>query len=372
MARTNVVLITAALLGAFGSGLLLGRSIDRGQSELQDSAGNSLVAPEARRPSAAADHPFQEVRAASAPRPEAETVEGFGYQRLVLESDGDVPRACLQFSEPLDASGEVNYVDYVRVSPDLKPAISITNVSMCLTGLQFNTEYTVRLREGLPSGAGEELARSEEVVVAFGDKPAYVGFAGDGVVLPRMEADGLGLETVNVDKLNVKIYRVSNRALARKRIIAGGAAGEDDYYYVYGEEDGEDVGVKVFDDDIAVDAIRNDLVTTVFPLGAALPELAAGAYFIRVKDASPGADERRTAQAWRWVVFTDLALSAYSSSEGVDVVVRSIATARPRAGWNCSSLRKTTTSSPGPSPPPMDWRASTRRRSAAIIRKRPK
>ena len=45
MTRINSAVLIGAVLGAFALGLLLGRSVDRGDGELRDSAGNSLVAP---------------------------------------------------------------------------------------------------------------------------------------------------------------------------------------------------------------------------------------------------------------------------------------------------------------------------------------
>ena len=193
-------------------------------------------------------------------------------------------------------------------------------------------------RPGLPSGGDDQLERGERVALAFGDKPAFIGFAGDGVILPRLEADGLGIETVNVDKVEITVLRVSDRSLARKQIVKGEALTERDYYYVYGAEDGEDVGAPVFKGEIDIDAETNQTETTVFALGAALKDLRPGAYFVRARDISPGADENRTAQAWRWIMFTDMALTTYSSSEGVDVFARSIATARPLGGVELSLI----------------------------------
>ncbi|MHA7873752.1 MAG: MG2 domain-containing protein, partial [Hyphococcus sp.] len=195
-----------------------------------------------------------------------------------------------------------------------------------------------RLRQGLPSADGDVLARGEEVAVAFGDKPAYVGFAGDGVILPRLEADGLGVETVNVEKIEISVYRVSDRSLARKQIVAGGVSGPDEYSYIWNGEDGQDVGAPVWTGAFETAAARNEVETTVFALGAALDELKPGAYFIRARDVSPGADERRTAEAWRWVLFTDMALTTYSGSDGVDVFVRSISSARPLNGVELSLI----------------------------------
>ena len=98
----------------------------------------------------------------------------------------------------------------------------------------------------------------------------------------------------------------------------------------------EDVGVEVWRGEIETPGERNETNTTVFALGAALDRLEPGAYFIRLRDVSPGADKRRMAQAWRWIMFTDMALTTYSGADGVDVFVRSIATARPVAGVELS------------------------------------
>ncbi|MBB5518597.1 alpha-2-macroglobulin family protein [Amphiplicatus metriothermophilus] len=333
MKRSKAALVFAGLLAAFAVGLLAGRYVIPSEGEAP-SAPLGLTAPAARDEAAGppSRYGFQAPRAADARRAGPAVVEGFQFLRLALDTSRETPRACFQFSEKLDDSGETDYADYVRLTPGARPAVSVDGQSLCLSGLAFDTDYRATLRAGLPSASGARLERATEVAVAFGDKPAYVGFAGDGVVLPRLEADGLGLETVNVEKVEIVIRRVSDRSLARKQIVRGEAVPEDEYSHVYEGESGEDVGVVVYEGALDIEAERNRTVTTVFPLGAALKELKPGAYFIRAKDVSPGADRYRAAQAWRWVMFTDIALTAYSSEEGIDVFARSLTTARPLAG----------------------------------------
>jgi len=326
MDRKLMVLGAGALLATFGIGVFTGQAIDRGLPGARSADRSGVYT------TAAEDHPFQDVRPESAARAEAAKAKTFTFDRLILETSGDEPRACLQFTRELEVSGTVNYADFVRLTPDAKPAVTVAGSSLCLAGLDFNKEYKARVRAGAPAKSGERLQRPVDVTIAFGDKPAYVGFVGDGVILPRLEADGLGLETVNVSKLNISVYRVSDRSLARKSIGRGESSAEDEYFYIYDEESGEDVGVKIFDKDVSVKKTDNEAVTTVFPLGAALPNLAPGAYYVKLKDASPGADKYRASQAYRWVLFTDIAMTTYSSGEGVDVFARSIATGKPLGG----------------------------------------
>ncbi len=341
MARTNSFTTIAGLLAAFAAGLLAGRAIPTAERAASGpgTGDQALIAPQTRDAEANGQRRrFQTVRDEKAPRPTEPDPERFRFDRLVIDTKSPSPRACLQFSRDLDASGETNYADYVSLSPAVKPAIEVAGAELCLTGLEYDADYVVELRPGLPAEGSERLARGDRVAVAFGDKPAYVGFAGEGVILPRLESDGLGIETVNVETIAIEILRVSDRSLARKEIVEGGALGENNYYYVYGDEDGSDVGAPVYEGEIDVAGEPNEATTTVFPLGAALPDLKPGAYFIRARDASPGADEYRSAQAWRWVIFTDIALTTFSSDSGVDIFARSIETARPLSGIELSLI----------------------------------
>ncbi len=336
IARRQGVLIAGGLMAAFAVGLLLGRTIAPNSGSRGDPNSQQVIAGENR--GGSTRRPFQQRRGDNADRPEVVESKDFAYRRLRLDMGGDAPKACLQFNRDLNDSGDVNYADFVRVTPADGSALEVDGTSLCLSGLEFDKDYRVRLRAGLPSGKGERLERAEDIVVAFGDKPAYAGFAGDGVILPRLEADGVGIETVNVEKVEISVYRVSDRSLARKNIVSGEASGEDSYSYVWDQEDGQDVGVPVWKGEIATPGDRNETTTTVFALGAALGDLKPGAYFVRLKDVSPGADEYRSAQAWRWILFTDMALTSYTGGDGMDIFVRSISTARAMGGVELSLI----------------------------------
>ncbi len=347
-AALTVLGLLAALSIGFGGGVLVDRMLLAGGSERpgQDPVQPMIAgAPVEDRSDQADQYPFQQVRAENAPRAATQTPEpeGFAYRRLVLDTGDLEPRACLQFSRDLTTDGSVNYGDYIRLTPSVRPAISVNGQSLCLGGLGFDTEYSAELRAGLPAASGETLERSETVTIAFGDKPAYVGFAGTGVILPRREADGFGIETVNVEAVNVEIFRVSDRALFQKSVTAGEAGGESDYFYVYGNEDGSRSGEKVFDTTLAIKSGTNETKTTVFPLGSVLTELSAGAYYVTLTDASSGTDDgqRRKAQAYRWISYTDLALTSYRGGHGLDVFVRSLKTAQPVSGTDIVLIART-------------------------------
>ena len=143
----------------------------------------------------------------------------FVYFRYAPDTSGNQPRACLVFSQPLDP--ETDYSPYIEMRPAVRPAYSVEGRELCLEGLDFARSYTATILEGLPAEDGREIGREEDVQISFEDRPAYVGFKGSGVILPREDADGLAIETVNVDRVEVTVYRVNDRALAFKRITEG-------------------------------------------------------------------------------------------------------------------------------------------------------
>jgi uncharacterized protein YfaS (alpha-2-macroglobulin family) len=325
MTKVSGLVATALVIAAFGGGYLSAKGLD-------------LIGhkPSAHDPGALGWNLFGKPRDANAPRRGVPKPEGFAVWRTRIDTSQAEPMACVELTRPLDPSK--SYADYVLVSPDLghAPAVSAKGSELCVGGVGFS-DRRLTLLKGLPSKGGETLAANADVDFVFGEKPPYVGFAGEGVILPREDSDGIGIETVNVDKLHVEVWRVVDRNLVRKSLSAPDPTAEGEYSYEYGEDAAGDEGRLVWKGEVDVKSQGEGVrTTTVFPLGAVLKEMKAGGYLIKARDVSGGrsvkadedGDSTPPAQARRWVMFTDMALSAYDGSESLDVVVRSLKTAR--------------------------------------------
>lgn len=332
--RANKVLALGAavvLLTGFGGGFLIAKITDGQPSRpTVDARGNPVQA-------GMFDgwrSMFGRPRAANAPRPAPKKPAGFAVWRQRIDTTGANPKACIEFTRPLDPSKP--YSDYILVSPDpgSAPAATVKGSELCLTGLGFY-DRRVTVLKGLPARGGELLRANADVDFVFGEKPPYVGFAGDGVILPRQDSDGVGIETVNVAKISVEVWRVPDRNLVRKSISAPDPTAEDEYSGDWGEDSPDEDGRVVWKGDVNVRGQAGQRTTTVFPLGAVLKEMRPGAYVIKVRDASGGRDltedndSNQPAQARRWILFTDMALVSYTGADGLDVTVRSLRSAKP-------------------------------------------
>ncbi len=255
----------------------------------------------------------------------------FAYLRYRIDVSEAEPKACFVFSAALQS--ETDYAPFVDFRPAFRPALAVSGRELCVGGLDFGTSRTAVVKSGLPAEDGRALAASEEVPIDFDDRPAYVGFKGGGVILPRIESDGLPIETVNVEQVEITVSRVNDRALAEKRITAGETAQEGRYSYLYGQENPRDVAEEIWSGTMDVEALQNAPVVTVFPFASVIGDLEPGSYFVEVTDAKElSGRDGPPASARRWIVFTDLALTAYRGGHGLDATLRSLQSGQALAG----------------------------------------
>ena len=329
--------VAAALLAGFGSGFIFGKGAGGRHAGSEASV--------AREETGFRWPLFGHPRSADARRAAAQKPAGFAVWRTRIDSSHAQPVACVQMSRPLDSTKA--YADFVLVSPETggAPAVSARGDELCVGGLGF-ADHRVTLLKGFPAKGGETLAQNQDVDFTFGDKPPYVGFAGDGVILPREESDGVGIETINVSRLSIEVWRVPDRNLVRREIAKTESSSEGEYPNDYDSRP-DDEGRSVWKGTLAIKGDLGAKATTVFPLGAVLKELKPGGYVIKARDASGGRDAKaddesgqQPAQASRWIMFTDMAVIAYQGSDGLDAVVRSLKTARPIAGVRVALVAK--------------------------------
>ncbi len=259
---------------------------------------------------------------------------GFRITETVVQSDLARPRICASFSEDLVASG-VDYATFVQLT---EPGMVVESGGwrqLCVTGLEHGKRYSVTFREGLPAADGQSMAKSVEVTQYIRDRSPGVRFPGRGYVLPNTVDVALPVETVNTEKLDLTLFRVTDRNLLRSI---------QDYYFgapmqSWSEEYFADtVGEQLWSGSATVGQEVNKDVTTRLPLGDALEGLPAGIYAL--KAAVPGVDPYVVPAGWQWFVVSDLGLTTMTGVDGLHVFVRSLGTAGAKAGITVELLNR--------------------------------
>lgn len=278
----------------------------------------------------AASGALLQSRDADAPRAARGEAQDFDYLRYAVNTDSATPQLCLTFSAALDP--QTDYSAYVDVNESV--ALAVEGSQLCIGGLNYGQTRELTLRAGLPSASGATLEADVSTTLTFDDRPAYVGFSGSGIILPRIESDGLGIETVNVEAVEVRVQRVTDRALAFKELTDGFTAAPGEWTWTPDREAPAELGVEVYRGRMDTGGPANAATTTVLPVAEALGRLEPGAYYVELFDAAAldREDDRPGARAARWLIVTDLAFTAYRGETGIETIIRSLQTARPMAG----------------------------------------
>jgi uncharacterized protein YfaS (alpha-2-macroglobulin family) len=298
---------------------------------------------------------------------QADAQHPFEFRRVLLDASREATEACFRFSRPLDPRAEAHYGDYVKLEPPIAIALHVVGTDLCLAGLDKGTDYSVTLAKGLPAKTGERTTQAEKIDVNLGDKPALISIAGDGYILPRNTSNGLAIQTVNIDRVKVRVLRMSDRLLTTsKDVFASPSNDEEDRYYRYQRnlhslENGglyryqlrEFVNKEaslVWSGTMDITRDHNRTVQTAFPLAGVIKSDQPGAYLVIAEDekhATPdtvfngGPHDENSNPDWReenakipahWVMVTDIALSAMSGADGLHVAVRSLKSAEPLRG----------------------------------------
>ncbi|MDO8884830.1 alpha-2-macroglobulin family protein [Pseudotabrizicola sp.] len=250
---------------------------------------------------------------------------GFRITEHEVQADSLRPRICASFSEDLVKAG-VDYETFVQLPQSGLTVTSDGYRTLCVEGLVHGARYTVTFREGLPAADGQDMAKSVAITAYVRDRAAGVRFPGRSYVLPKVESAAIPVETVNTDKLDLTLFRVTDRNLLRA--FQNGYFSQPISNWQESYFNGE-IGAQIWTGNATVGLDVNRDVTTRLPLTEALQGQPAGVYAL--KAAIPGKDPYDVAAGWQWFVVSDLGLTTLSGVDGLHVFVRSLGTAGARA-----------------------------------------
>ena len=261
--------------------------------------------------------------------------KGFRVVDHSIDADSTSPRVCAQFSEELVKTG-VDYAPFVTVDDQAPKGIEARDKQICVEGLEHGKHYRVAFRSGLPAAIGEVLAAPVQLSVYVRDRARSARFTGDSFVLPSTARHGIPVVSVNMDAAQMKLYRIGDRSLAQ--LLSG--------YQFLRQLDTYDLstisdqmGEPVWEGQLAIANELNKEVTTSFPIDEALPQRKPGVYVLTAAPIDDNRDSYETL-ATQWFVVSDIGLATYTGQDGLNVFVRSLASAKPRADIELTLLAK--------------------------------
>jgi uncharacterized protein YfaS (alpha-2-macroglobulin family) len=255
----------------------------------------------------------------------------FSLTNTKLNTEGETPEACLEFRGDLATPDAVNYQDYVRVEPEVKATYRVSGAQLCVGNLSFGESFKLTVLQGLPALDGQKLTENEAWAFTIGDRAPSIGFRNQAYVLPKIGSTGVPLITVNVDKAKLRLMRINDRNLINELYDGRFLNNLEEYDRErIAEKSGEEIWTGEMD--IAID--RNKRVVTAFPIDEVVPDTKPGIYILMAHNAAD--EEAQDDYSWRWqpqatqwLVVSDVGLTAFSGTDGLNVQARSLESGRP-------------------------------------------
>jgi uncharacterized protein YfaS (alpha-2-macroglobulin family) len=239
-------------------------------------------------------------------------------------TDSGAARLCLGFNDPLILDS--SYGDYIRIIPPLKDDFSVAYKRLCIGGAAFNTSYRVTVRKGLKS-EDRILPETVRFTIDTGHAPPALWFNQNDYVLASSADPGIGLHTMNVDAVQLQLYRINERNILGDFVQENFRKKLDRYEL---NRLKEKVGEQIWQGTAEIRGEQDKQIVS----SLVLPEkmLADPGLYVLVATGSTIKEDDWDDRASQWLVVTDIGLTSYQGSDGLTVIARSLETALPLAG----------------------------------------
>ncbi|NNH58473.1 alpha-2-macroglobulin family protein [Rhizobium laguerreae] len=262
------------------------------------------------------------------------STQGFRITEHTVDADSATPRACVTFSEALVKT--TDYTPFVTLNGEAPKALETKDKQICVEGLTHGQTYKIAFRTGLPSSVDEPLDAPVSIDVYIKDRSQMVRFTGDSFVLPSTARRGIPIVSVNMTSANLKLYRIGDRAIA-PLLTNSQFLSQLDGYSAQNIQDQS--GELVWQGSIDIANELNKDIVTSFPVDEALPARKPGIY-VMTATAANGPAQEWDSQATQWFLVSDIGVTTYAGTDGLNVFTRSLASAKPISGVELQLLAK--------------------------------
>ncbi len=253
----------------------------------------------------------------------ARRAAGMLVRRVTPEADADPARACIAFTNPPARRTDWQPQDWVRADPPI-PSLSVEREGdlLCVSGLPWGATTRIILRAGLPGEDRQNLRADTAVGIAVPNRVARIAFDTRAFILPRGQEPRVGVATVNVTGMTMRIVRVAERNLVPLR--RDWTPGEALESWSAGSIS-EEMGRVIWEGRAELQRVEpNRTHRSILPLPDVLRSAGPGAYLLVLRQDEARRGGGQTAALPFFV--TDIGLTAWRGADGLAVQARSLQT----------------------------------------------
>ncbi len=259
----------------------------------------------------------------------ARRAAGMLVRRVNTEPDADPARACISFTNPPARRTDWNPGDWIRADPPV-PSWGGEREGGVHGGARPPRGAATRRKQrgGLPGEGRQNLRQDTPVTIAMPNRDPRIAFDSATFILPRGQEARIGVATVNISRMNMRLIRVAERNLVpmRRDWTPGDAIEAWSATNI-----SEEMGRVLWDGTAELQRVEpNRTHRSVLPLPDVLKSASPGAYLLILRQDDGRRDSGQTAALPFFV--TDIGLTAWRGADGLAVQARSLQSAAVTPG----------------------------------------
>jgi uncharacterized protein YfaS (alpha-2-macroglobulin family) len=232
--------------------------------------------------------------------------------------------------------GSGNIAEFIKFKPAVKIKVEHQEQGFLVKGdFEAGTSYELSISKNLKDIFGGDLGKDYQQFVVFGvPEPAIAFTSKSGLYLTSNGDRNIGLNIINIEKINVAVYKIYENNLLGFLSNAGGY-----YYSEYDEGDGEEyfspyqnyegLGDVIYNKVVAVSSLQKNGNTYLLNLNFDDINAFKGIYIVKVNDEST-----RWRGVSKTVVISDIGMIVKQTPEEILVFANSIRSAEPMGSVN--------------------------------------
>jgi len=252
----------------------------------------------------------------------------------VSESEYDkTPAIAISFSVPIDSTRD--YTKHIQVIDDKNNLVAgswILNQSRTrayFTNIEPRTNYQVIIDSEISSITNKRLTLEVKKKVKTNSLDPSIRFLNKGNILPKELTNGLAIESINIDAVDINFHRVSLDNVAQ--VLSDGISG-----YSYYVRDIPEYAELVYTARYSIDVTRNKKMTVNLPIHKVKQLQQPGLYMSVMKAAGSYPYEHQVTS----FTISDLAIHTRTFEKSVEVHALSISDGRAQSGVSLEVLSR--------------------------------
>ncbi len=292
---------------------------------------------------------FSALSALSVPASAIEKEDLTGL-KVIDESLQEKATSCVIMSENMEGSEHTHKLRAFLslLNKDSKNAVEVNPFihgrKLCLSGLDFGTNYLLTIKKGLKAASGNSVVNDFSMEFKSIDSKPVVAFNHGLILSTASEDKKISIETVNMDSFKVSLFSLSDKSIESGSLYSNLEENLDHY-----ELSRLINNFSKFEKSVIVktEDKKNIKQFTTLNLKDFKTDIKKGMYLMVITKDDGVTDYENSytllgdygdLSVGKIVMLSDLGVTTYKSDMGIDVAVRSIETAKATAGAEVSLI----------------------------------